>query len=220
VDGAGVDGAALSVLSSGGTPVTIHATDARAATTEDLQLTLGEGPAVDASRSGAPVLVGDLEDPSGGIEGRWPVYAAEARRHGVRAIFAFPLRIGSIALGTLDLYRRAPGDLTGTQLSVALGTSHRLAGTLLPTDGGPGPGSGPVSDGVAALDGVDSLDGVDPPYPMVVHQAAGMVMAQLGTTIEEAMVRLRATAFAEAIGITELATAVVTRDRRFTEEER
>jgi GAF domain-containing protein len=202
--------------------VTIHATDARAASTEDLQLTLGEGPCVDASRGGAPVLVGDLEDPSGGREGRWPMYAAEARRAGVRAIFAFPLRIGSVALGTLDLYRRVPGDLSGPQLSVALNTSYRLAGTLLSTDERPGTGARPVTDGVDALDGVDSLDGVDgvdPPYPMVVHQAAGMVMAQLGTTIEEAMVRLRATAFAETTGITELATAVVNGDRRFTEEE-
>ena len=36
-------------------------------------------------------------------------------------------------------------------------------------------------------------------YRMVVHQAAGMAMMQLDTTIEEALLRLRATAYAEDI---------------------
>ena len=56
-------------------------------------------------------------------------------------------------------------------------------------------------------------------YRMVVHQAAGMAMVQLGTSLPEALVRLRATAFAEGISINDLATDLVSRRRRLAREE-
>jgi len=55
---------------------------------------------------------------------------------------------------------------------------------------------------------------------MVVHQAAGMIMAQSGTNIKVALARLRATAFSEGISINDLAADVVARGRRFPEESR
>ena len=63
----------------------------------ELQLTLGEGPSLDASASGGPVLASDL----GAAEtaARWPVFAPAARQAGPAAIFAFPLRIGAIRAG-------------------------------------------------------------------------------------------------------------------------
>jgi hypothetical protein len=54
---------------------------------------------------------------------------------------------------------------------------------------------------------------------MVVHQAAGMVMAQTGTNITSALARLRATAFGEGILIQDLAADVVAGRRRFSKEE-
>ena len=54
---------------------------------------------------------------------------------------------------------------------------------------------------------------------MVVHSAAGMAMVQLDTTIEEALLRMRATAYAEAIPIIELAADLVSRRRRLSKEE-
>jgi hypothetical protein len=53
---------------------------------------------------------------------------------------------------------------------------------------------------------------------MIVHQAAGMVMGQLGSSIEEAMVRLRAAAFAEDRTVNELALDVVNHRRRLSKE--
>jgi AmiR/NasT family two-component response regulator len=53
---------------------------------------------------------------------------------------------------------------------------------------------------------------------MAVHRAAGMVMEQLGTTIEEALIRLRATAYAEGVPIQQLANDVITGRRRFQED--
>ena len=42
----------------------------------ELQLTLGEGPSLDASASGGPVLASDLAD--AGRRGRWPAFAPAA----------------------------------------------------------------------------------------------------------------------------------------------
>jgi len=49
----------------------------------------------------------------------------------------------------------------------------------------------------------------DESYPLTVHQAAGIVMVQLDTTIEEALVRLRAAAYRAGRPVSELAADVV-----------
>jgi AmiR/NasT family two-component response regulator len=54
---------------------------------------------------------------------------------------------------------------------------------------------------------------------MVVHQAAGMVMAQTDTSIASALAQLRATAFSEGISINDLAADVVAGRRRFSKEQ-
>ena len=84
----------------------------------ELQLTLGEGPLLDASASGGPVLASDLADGESGR--RWPAFAPAACRAGAAAVFAFPLRIGAIRAGVLGLYRDRPGPLSDFQLGDAL----------------------------------------------------------------------------------------------------
>jgi hypothetical protein len=49
-----------------------------------------------------------------------------------------------------------------------------------------------------------------------VHQASGMVAAQLGVSIGEALIRLRAYAFAHDRSLTAVADDVVARELRFT----
>jgi hypothetical protein len=195
-----VDGGGVSVVTSLGTGVAMYATDATSSAIQDLQLTLGEGPYVDASNSGTPVLVSDLADPAEGIGDRWPHFRDEASRLGVRAVFAFPIRIGAIGLGTLDLFRLSTGPLADRELSHALLAVDALGHALLDFD--------------AYEFGNDLLS-----PQMVVHQAAGMVMVQLETTIEHAMLRLRATAYGEAVSINTLAADVVSGRRHFTEDQ-
>jgi hypothetical protein len=196
----GTDGAAVSVLSSNGVPSTLCATDAVSASVEDLQFTLGEGPSVDAMRSGKPVLIADLDDGSD-PDCRWPVFPGEARTAGVQAVFAFPLHVGTVAVGTLGLYRARPGPLAARQLSGAIRARDRVALRLLDLD----------EKGLADV----------PPtsHRMVVHQAAGMVTAQMDVTVEEALLVLRATAYAEGVSIEVVATDVVSRRRRLGEGE-
>ena len=193
-----VDGAGLAVFAGDGTPETVYATNALSARIEDLQFTTGEGPCVDAARSGAAVLAPSL----GGSETGWPGLERELAAAGVEAVFAFPVRIGATSLGTLDLHRRTPGQLSDEHLASVLATVDRAAPLLLAVT-------------------AQTVEGVPPEttYRMVVHQAAGMAMIQLDTTLEEALLRLRAIAYAEGLAINELAADLVSRRRRLSKEQ-
>lgn len=197
VVGAAVDGCGLSVMAGSGTPVTVHATDAVAAKVEDLQFMLGEGPCRDAALAGSPVLISDIRDRREGVAERWPMFLEEVDRVGVRAVFAFPVRIGAIALGVMDLYRSRPGPLARQELASTFSHVDALGQQLLDLDGIP-------------------PDEPEQAYPLTVHQAAGMVMVQLGSTIDVALVRLRATAYAESRPIADLAADVVAGRFRFS----
>ncbi len=198
----GVDGAGASLVTATGSRVSAYGSDPVATELEQLQITLGEGPCVDAGASHTPVLVPDITDLGGGYAGRWPAFRAEARAAGVIALFAFPLRIGAIAFGAVDLYRLTPGGLTDGQLGTALSTMDATALAVLDLRG--------------VLDSGNGL--VEPLRNLVAHQAAGRIMVQLDCTIEEAFVRLRAASYAEGIPINDLALDVVEGRRRFEGE--
>jgi hypothetical protein len=197
---ANADGVGLAVLSSEGIPEPSFVSDSRSRLIEDLQFTLGEGPCVDAVRSGSPVLLDDVRALTDATQ-RWPAFVKETESAGIRAVFAFPVQIGAVALGTLDLYRYRPGILDAGELAAVLRTVDRIASVLLDLSAAGG-------DGVT-----------EPTYRMVVHQAAGMVMAQTDTTIASALALLRATAFSEGVLINDLAADVVAGRRRFSKEE-
>lgn len=134
---------------------------------------------------------------------RWPVFRTEATRTGARAVFAFPIRIGAIWLGAVDFYRQTPGPLSQPELSTALSSVEEVGLAVLEAPNHYG-------------DPEDAITTTN----MIVHQAAGMVMGRLDSSIEEAMVRLRATAFAEGLTINELAADVVNERRRIVKETR
>jgi GAF domain-containing protein len=194
------------MLTKAGNQGTVCATDERAARVEDLQLTTGVGPCIDAVTSGSPVLIADLDRSEGVDLARW-ASLGDLSTSGVRALFAFPLRIGAITVGALDLYRDTPGELAAEELSVALFAADVAAIALLQL--------------VTATDDVFALDtsrGAD--YRMQIHQATGMVAVQLGVTVGEALLRLRARAFTDGSSVAELAADVVARRVRFQMEDR
>jgi hypothetical protein len=199
----GLDGAGVSIVDRDGTREPLYASDEVATVIERLQLTLGEGPCVDSSATGTPVLVADLTDPRDVVASRWPVFRNEATRTGARAIFAFPIRIGAIWLGAVDFYRQSPGPLSHPELSTALSSVEEVGLAVLEAPNRYGDPEATVTT-----------------TNMIVHQAAGMVMGQLDSSIEEAMVRLRATAFSEGLTINELAADVVNGRRRMSKENR
>src|SRR5215210_1621428 len=73
---------------------------------EDVQYTLGEGPCVDAYHQDRPVIEPDLAHPA---SPRWPVFTPAAVDAGAHAVFGFPLRVGAVRLGALNVYRDRPG---------------------------------------------------------------------------------------------------------------
>lgn len=174
--------------------------DQVAALIEDLQYTLGEGPCVDAHNLGEPVAEADLADPT---VVRWPVFAVPAVAGGARAVFGFPIRIGAIRLGALSLYREAPGGLSDDQHADALVMADVAARAILSRQAHAPPGA------LAA----EIEDGAD--FHLVVHQAAGMVSIQLDISVGEALLRLRAHAFATEVPLAQIAQDVVDRRLRF-----
>lgn len=204
VDGLDIDGAAISLMTAGALRETLHATDHTADLLEDLQFGLGEGACVDAATSGRPVLVPDMNDPR--ETARWPVYAAAVvDQVRIGALFAFPLQWGAINLGVLDLYRRVPGPLAAAQLRDALSAADAAALMLL------GLRTDPDPDGAAAWDRSWSRRAE-------IHQATGMIVAQLGINSADAFARLRAHAFTQGVPLSEVARDVVARRLRLSED--
>lgn len=105
----GVTGAGMCLIGGRHHQVVVHGTSHVAEELEDLQLELGQGPCMQAVRTGTPTLVADL---LGHRTMSWPVFAKRARARGVRALFSFPLESGTTTLGALDLYRDTRGPLT------------------------------------------------------------------------------------------------------------
>lgn len=167
---------------------------------EDLQHTLGEGPCVDAYQLGRPVLEPDLADPA---HPRWLAFTGPAVDAGVRAIFGFPLGIGAVRLGALNLYAERPGPLSHDQHADALVMAEIAAEALLAMQAGE-----PAGALAADLE-------VGSNFHYVVHQAAGMVSAQLDVSVAQALVRLRAYAFGHQGLLAEVAADVVARRLRF-----
>jgi GAF domain-containing protein len=167
---------------------------------ERLQYELGEGPCVDAYQQTRPVLEPDMVAPA---SARWLAFAPPAIAAGARAIFGFPLVVGAIRLGALDLYRDRPGPLTDEQHADALVIADIAAQAVLMLQAHARPGE--LATELEA--------GAD--FKFVVHQAAGMVAAQLDVTIGQALIRLRGYGFGNERPLGEVAADVVGRRLRF-----
>ena len=194
-----VQGAAIAVHVDGTGLEMLGASDAVAERMEWTQITLGEGPGVDAITTGGPSIVADITIP----DGRWPSFAQEASTSGVRALYALPLVVGAIRVGVLDLYRDHPAELDDKDFADALAVAELITAILL-SAGSTGrlPESlGPWWD--------------QPLSTREVHQATGMIVAQLDVTAREAYVRMQGFAYANDLTLSDLANAVVHRRLRF-----
>jgi hypothetical protein len=182
----------------------LASTDGAAQIMEELQFTLGEGPCVDASTSGRPVLQPDLAVTAAQ---RWPGFTAGALAAGVRAIFAFPLQVGGIRVGVLDLYRDIAGDLDDRELAEALAFADAATSILLQLQSG--------TDGITGEPGLVAMieDRAE------VHQATGMVSVQAELGLAASLVLLRAHSYAAERPILDVAREVIGRTLRFDLED-
>jgi hypothetical protein len=196
-----VSGAALIVDTSPGWPEMRYSTDKLGERLAELEVTVGEGPCVDARQSGGPVLVADLDEPAS--QRRWPLFAPLAVEAGAGALFALPLGVGAIRVGVLALHRVLAGALPSAMLMDSLAFAELALRLLLDEQAGlPATNGGPAADGL-------------PLHSPQVHQATGMISVQLDVGMQDAFARLRARAFADRRPLAEVAGDVVARRLRF-----
>lgn len=193
-------GAAIVLQSSAGLDRVVAATAGVATVAEALQFELGEGPGVDALQQDGPVLRSDLDV----TQGRWPLFAPAALAAGVRAAFAFPLQVGGIRLGVFDLYRDTSGGLLDGALAESLAFAGAATSVLLHLQ----------SLAQAGVDLHPALTGYSADRAEI-HQATGMISVQAGVTLVEALLLLRARAFAADRTMLELSRDVLARRLRF-----
>lgn len=200
----GVSGAGLSLMADGELRGTAGVSEPGIELVQELQLTLGEGPGIDAWRTGGPVLEPDLADPR---TLRWPTFAESAVEANIPAVFALPVGIGAIALGVLVLYRDQAGPLDADQLGRGILLADIAAHAILGAQA-----DAPTPDLPSAL-------AEEPPHWAEVHQATGMLSAQLGVSLSEAFVRMRAHAFSQDLPLRSVAGEIVARRLRLASAE-
>jgi hypothetical protein len=200
VDEMALSGCALVLMSGAESASMLAGAGPHASTVTGLQMELGEGPCLQAHASGVPVFLPDLAAEGGN---RWPAFAAAALAAGVHAEFSLPLAVGPGGIGTLDLCRDRPGMLSEEHLADALVTADIARDAVLYQPYAPG------GRGLAELLDTGGTDRI------VIHQATGMIAAQLNETTSNALARLRAAAFASGRPMYDIAQDVVERRVRF-----
>ncbi|MGY4856761.1 GAF and ANTAR domain-containing protein [Cryobacterium sp. AP23] len=198
-----VTGAAISTLGPTFGSETVCASDTAAARIDELQFDLGEGPCWDAMAARRPVFAADLSRDSS----RWPLFGEALDRSQAGALFAFPLVLGALNIGAVDLYNTRPGPLSDAQIADATALSGICARQVLRRS-------------IAALPAHDAED--DGPAEgfsrREVHQATGMVLAQLGVSASDAILVINAYAFARGRTVRAVAADIVARRIDFASE--
>ncbi|HSZ30583.1 MAG TPA: GAF and ANTAR domain-containing protein [Pseudonocardiaceae bacterium] len=168
----------------------------------ELQVMLGEGPGTEALREDHPVLVSTVGSDSSVL--RWPAFAPAAVAAGVLAVFAFPLVMGAISVGVLEIHRGREGGLSATELAEALLFADAALPRVLDHLSGPG-----------IIEGADLPNSGFEYRWAEVHQATGMVSVQLDSDLTAAFLRLRAHAYLTGRRLSQVASDVVDRRLRF-----
>lgn len=196
------DGAFIGLEISGIPDGPLASSDTWALGVARIEYALGEGPSFEVAATGSHVEASSMDSPD---TERWPNFARAAAAENVGAIFCFPLQLGGARLGALSLLRQAPEELQDEQYLNCLAISDLATNALLYAQAGLGDTQ--FEDLLLASD-ADRLR---------IHQATGMVAAMLDCSIEDAIARLRARAFAEGMSLFDLATLVINRDMIFEE---
>ncbi|MFK0251361.1 GAF and ANTAR domain-containing protein [Amycolatopsis azurea] len=193
-------GAGLTLATHGGAAEPVFATDERSRELEDLQFTLGEGPALEVLDGGMLVVVTDVTSSEASL--RWPMFTPEAIDRGVKSIIAVPIQAGAIKMGVVDCYRELAGFPSKEGQADALVCAETAIALAVADDDAGRPGLAELID----LEFTQNR--------AQVHQATGMVSVQLDVGLPEALSRLRAHAYVSDRRLSEVARDVVL--RRFT----
>ena len=184
-------GSAVHLMTATGPEGVAAASDGRAAELGELAFTIGEGPGIDAWRTARPVLAPDLA----ALANRWPGYSGTVLESGIGGVLAFPLAVGAVGFGVLEVYVEKRGALDSEVVATATNLARVATEILF---------DGRGSDGAGSIDLITALD-----HRVEIHQAQGMVMVCLGVSLVDALLRMRAHAFSANLPLLQLAREVV-----------
>ncbi|WP_258069868.1 GAF and ANTAR domain-containing protein [Arthrobacter sp. SX1312] len=197
-----VTGAAISIFVGTANETRMGATDDRAIALDEAQFSVGEGPRWDAMRTRAPVIVPDTR--AAHLE--WPALGTALADAGAAAVFVLPLIVGAVNIGVVEMYHTRPGSLSAPTLlhaqTLTSTTSWALMHSIL-DEGRRNPGAMTESEPLARRE---------------IHQATGMILVQADVSAAEALMLLRAHAFAHEQTLAEAAQAVINRSLNFAAE--
>lgn len=179
---------------------TVSATDEVATRIDEIQLDLSEGPCWTALATDAPVLETDLVQRPNAA---WPAFNDAVRSEPVGAVFAFPVAFGPFPLGAIDVYVPEPAtiedDTVRQAMTLASAVSRRVLRRALRS----------------IADEDDALLDRSPSSRRVVHQATGVVLAQLDISPEDAYLLLQGHAFARRTTMRRVAEEILDGTVRF-----
>lgn len=159
---------------------------------------LGEGPSIDAYETGWPVLEPDLDQAT-----RLAEFTRGACDDGIRAVFALPLHVGAARIGTMTLYRRQPGMLSDDEIANALVLADIATEIVLDLQA-----LRPRRIPPRSARRCPPLRATSPPSHRHGRRPAR-------TTVQTALVRLRAHAFATGRPLSAVTADIVDRQLRF-----
>jgi GAF domain-containing protein len=152
-----------------------------------------EGPCLDCSRNGRPVVNEDLAT----VNGRWPRFAPVALAAGFRAADAIPMRLRDQVIGALNLFRTETGTLTDDDVAAAQALADIATIAIVQHRTS-------VERQVLADQLTHALDS-----RIVIEQAKGMIAERLNLPIDQAFTRLRHHARANNLRLSDLAGNLV-----------
>jgi GAF domain-containing protein len=198
-----VSGATVSTVGEVLGSETLSASDDLAARVDELQFDLGEGPCWDAMSLARPIIEPDIRQ----ARHRWPAFSAAILEHQVASLFAFPLLVGPLRIGAVDLYSSDPMTLDSKQSRQATTMASALGRHVL-------------RRALSAVGG-DYDEATTTPYSRrLVHQATGMVLAQLRIPGDDARLIIQGQAFAVGRSMMDVAQDIMDGRLEFSRGER
>jgi GAF domain-containing protein len=193
-----LDGAAsgLLVADERGTLRMIAASDESTRLLELFQMQNEEGPCSDCYRNGEPIIVDDVRT----ALDRWPRFAPLAEANGLLSVHAFPMRWRTNVIGTLNVFRAAPGQLTEDDVAVAQSLADVATISIL------------QNRRFMRREALTAQLQHALESRVVIEQAKGIVAERTSASVDDAFHRLRAYARSSNRRLSEVAQAIVARE--------
>jgi hypothetical protein len=195
-----VDGLSISTFGDFLPAETISASDAQSFRLDELQFDLGEGPCWDALETGVPVCESNIREQPNRV---WPAFSEAIIADELGALFAFPLLLGPLRIGAIDLYTRRPSQLSDLTIRRTSGLATIVSRLVLSR-----------AIRLSQSDSEGETDTRKQFSRREVHQATGMVLSQLGISALDARLIIQGQAFAVGRSMQEISEEII--DRRLS----